>query len=150
MSKNSGFEYLHVGGDLQACGTEWLAGLRPGRNPAVRRSFSRTRRLPAKFFEGPETFSSSQRLLARRPFMDLLPESSKILRPPPNLMDSLGFYWNFLLFLNVEQPAGWPAGGRPMAGSRAGWLASRRPADGRQPRAGRPFIAASWQITPNM
>ena len=52
---------------------------------------------PAKFFEDSETFSSSRRLLAGRPFMDLLPESSKILRPPPDLMD---FQENLLEFLD--------------------------------------------------
>ena len=54
---------------------------------------------PAKFFEDSETFSSSRRLLAGRPFMDLLPESSKIARPPPDLLD---FHENLLKFLDFS------------------------------------------------
>ena len=54
---------------------------------------------PAKFSEDSETFSSSRRLLAGRPFMDLLPESSKILRPPPDLLD---FHENLLGFLDFS------------------------------------------------
>ena len=53
---------------------------------------------PAKFSEDSETFSSSRRLLAGRPFMDLLPESSKIPRPPPDLLDLLDFLLDFLDF----------------------------------------------------
>ena len=37
---------------------------------------------PAKFLELSESFLSSRRLLAGRLFMDWLPKSSKILRPP--------------------------------------------------------------------
>ena len=44
---------------------------------------------PAKFLELSETFLSSRRLLAGRLFMDWLPKSSKILRPPSKSIDFL-------------------------------------------------------------
>ena len=44
---------------------------------------------PAKFLELSETFLSSWRLLAGRLFMDWLPKSSKILRPPSKSIDFL-------------------------------------------------------------